>query len=476
MKTKNLLSAAMLLLFLSCGGKDKLAYVQVSKENPHYFALSDGSTFVPVGPNICFNRFTDDEETVLSLYEEMFRKLSENGGNYTRIWIGYPFFELERNVVGEYSDVSVRRIERLLDLARRYGIRLKFCIEYFRQLADPASIDVTQSFFFKPVYGAYFRDMDEYCKTDRGQKVFLDKMRFFASRYSDEPIVFGWELWNEVNCLGVSDGTNGAVEWTRLMLPKVKELFPHHLVMQSMGSFDREDYREWYVPLEQMKDNEVAQVHRYLDMGAQWDICHEAVDTLVFEAMQEIFSMVDDKPVVLAETGCVKPGHTGPSDLYPRDTLGILLHDAIFCPFFCGSAATGQNWHWDTYVHKNDLWWQYGRFVKAIDGVDPVKEDLRPTFFQKDDVRYYALQGKTVTLIWARDRLSNWKTELVEGIPAMERSVSLDFSALVSHIQSAEIYDPWNDTTEVLGTDGEVPFTFTRSAVIRLMGERSSRP
>ena len=122
----------------------------------------------------------------------------------------------------------------------------------------------------------------------------------------------GWELWNEINSVSFSEGIAGELEWTREMLPIVKSYFPHHLVMQSLGSFDNEKYQEWYMDFSSLSNNEIAQVHRYLDPGATWDICQAPMDSL----------------------GAVEAHHSGPSKLYESDTLGVLLHDLIFAPFF----------------------------------------------------------------------------------------------------------------------------------------------
>ncbi len=62
---------------------DKDAYVQVSEENPAYFELSNGSTYIPNG----FNLVNPPEEDEL---EEVVRTMAENRINYCRVWLGLP--------------------------------------------------------------------------------------------------------------------------------------------------------------------------------------------------------------------------------------------------------------------------------------------------------------------------------------------------------------------------------------------------
>ena len=158
------------------------------------------------------------------------------------------------------------------------------------------------------------------------------------------------------------------------MLKEVKKRFPENLVMQSLGSFDDETVRPVYKRMMLLPGNEVAQVHRYLDLGADMEICHSPMDIICSSAVEELMSYNTGKPVMLAETGAVEPSHAGPSRFYPVDTAGILLHDILFAPFFSGSAGTGMCWHWESYVDKNKLWYHFGRFKEAIKGINPVKK------------------------------------------------------------------------------------------------------
>ena len=103
-------------------------FIRVSRENSHYLEKADGTPFIPIGPNICWERFETEEVKILQLYEERFCKLSENGGNYTRIWLSAPFFEVEHLCAGEFDEHIVKRIDKLLEIAQKYGIKIKFCL------------------------------------------------------------------------------------------------------------------------------------------------------------------------------------------------------------------------------------------------------------------------------------------------------------------------------------------------------------
>jgi hypothetical protein len=59
-------------------------YVRVSKSDPRYFEFSDGTPFFPIGQNLAFigtGQYLDTERAI-----GVFRKMSENGANFARIW------------------------------------------------------------------------------------------------------------------------------------------------------------------------------------------------------------------------------------------------------------------------------------------------------------------------------------------------------------------------------------------------------
>jgi hypothetical protein len=218
-----------------------------------------------------------------------------------------------------------------------------------------------------------------------------------------------------------------------------------------------------------MPGNEVAQVHRYLDLGAPYEVCHAPMDVICSSAIRDLQTYHLKKPIILAETGAVEPRHAGPSKYYPKDTAGILLHDILFAPFFTGSAGAGMSWHWESYVHKNNLWFHFGRFAEAIKGVDPIREEFKPSFEETDSLRIYTLNGKKTTLIWVRDKNNNWQTELDQNIPP---EILHDISIKLPPVkkQKISIYDPWKNkwtTTNSKKNALTLP-NFKRSVVVRM--------
>jgi hypothetical protein len=365
-------------------------------------------------------------------------QLQANGGNYMRVWLSNPFFDVEHARCGDYDETKAKRVEALLAIAARRGIRVKLCLEHFRHLGDGG-----QAWAAKPLHlvanGGTATDISDFFNGTASREQFKKKLAWFAQRFGDNPTVFGWELWNEINAVQGGD----YLSWTEIMLPELHRLFPRNLAMQSLGSYDGEYARGPYRRLATMPGNDVAQVHRYLDLGAKLAVCHGPMDLLAADAVRELLSQQPGSPVLLAESGAVEPSHSGPFKLYNQDTNGVLLHDVLFAPFFAGAAGPGHIWHWDYYVAKQNLWWHFGRFAETIKDLDPPAEHFQPDLLLHPRLRVYVLKGQHTVLLWCRDAQNTWRRELAEGkAPDPVEGAVLDLGPLRLAKVSVRLYDP----------------------------------
>ncbi len=450
-------------------------YIEVSKANAAYFSYSDGSAYIPIGINLInpSGRYQSNPDSAFYEIDLWMKNLAANGGNYVRIWLSQSFWDIEDQVAGQYQEEKVKRIDRFMEMARTYNLKIKVTLEHFRGITLQEN---AQNWASKAVYhtskGGPLDSIRQYLRSPEGQQLFLNKVDFYQKRYGSDTLFFGWELWNEMNAMkGPEDSIFFA--WNVKMLAEVKKRFPEILVMQSLGSFDHENVRSIYKKMMLLPGNEVAQVHRYLDLGAKMEVCQAPMDIICSSAIEELMSYHSGKPVILAETGAVEPNHAGPSKYYPLDTSGSLLHDILFAPFFSGSAGAGMAWHWESYVHKNNLWYHFGRFHEAIKGIDPIKESFKATKAEHRAVRIYILKGKKTSLLWFRDKSNTWQSELEQGAgPQTLHGIQVDLKELGLKISPGrmEVYDPWKNTWSVVKREGNGLFLpdFKRSVVLRL--------
>ncbi|MCX7872143.1 MAG: cellulase family glycosylhydrolase [Verrucomicrobiae bacterium] len=444
-------------------------FVRVSPRDSRYFELSDGKAYIPIGLNLIHPDTVDAKG--LARMEEWMGKLSSNGGNYIRVWISSPFWDVEHQKSGVYDGEKAKRIDAMLEMAKRYGIKVKLTMEHFRTI----EVDGRQKWAHKPIHhismGGPATNLADFFAGEKSREQFKRKIEWFRSRYGDNPAIFGWELWNEVNA--VATGDRYYMPWTEVMLGELHRLFPKNMAMQSLGSFDRSGARDLYRRHSLLKGNDIAQVHRYLDLGAELEVCHGPVDVLAADAVRELLSYNPGKPVILAESGAVEPRHTGPFKLYGKDRDGIILHDVLFAPFFAGAAGAGQIWHWDVYVDRNNLWYHFGRFAEAVKDVDPAYEHFIPSMLENGRLRVYVLSGEKTVLVWCRDSKNDWMSELRDGVsPELVVEEKVDLTKILGkpHPKGALIYDPWkNAWTEKEISNGMIVLPqFTRSVVVKI--------
>ncbi len=449
-------------------------FIGVSPANPSYLTFSDGQTYIPIGINMInpSGRYSNNPDSAFYEIDQWMKNLSDNGGNYIRVWLSNSFWDMEEEA-GKYNEEKIRRIDRFIAMARKYHLRIKLTLEHFRSITlEENPQQWATKFAYHKSHGGPLDSVRQYLSSAEGRQLFLNKLDFYSKHYGSDTLFFGWELWNEMNAMSVPKDSL-FISWNKKMLAEVKQRFPDNLAMESLGSFDGDYVRPLYKEIMSMPGNEVAQVHRYLDPGAQLEVCHAPMDIICSSAVNELRSYQLEKPILLAETGAVEAHHAGPSKLYPKDTAGILLHDILFAPFFSGAAGTGMSWHWESYVAKNNLWYHFGRFASAIKGIDPVEESFTPSFKETGSLRIYILKGKRTTLLWLRDKMNNWESELEKGIPPHTLhaiNINLAELGINSPLEKIDVYDPWkNAWTNILGNNPVFILPdFKRSLVIRL--------
>jgi len=65
--------------------KKQSGFVTISSKDPRFFSFEDGTPFFPIGQNLAF--IGPMQYVNLAKAEEIFKKLSDNGANYLRIWV-----------------------------------------------------------------------------------------------------------------------------------------------------------------------------------------------------------------------------------------------------------------------------------------------------------------------------------------------------------------------------------------------------
>ena len=436
-----------------CTPSNHPGFVQVSARDPHYFAHTDNSSFCPIGLNLVGpsayrlpqgdqHFITKDETATLGVneYRRWFRLLAGNGGNFTRIWLSNGYFNIEGDVAAEIDLLALARLDAVVEAAREYGIRLKLCFDHFRTFEPGASWAL--KVLRHPQTGHSPKDMDEWFTSPEWRELWLQKISTYLARYGNDPIVMAWELWNEINACQMSRWEI-ARDWTRDMLRHIQPLVRKQMVVNSLGSFDTPESLEPYCDFH-MPEMPFQQVHRYLDQGAPWDICHTDPVAFSLDAIQQ--TRRSDKPVILAETGAVNDCHTGPFRYYRMDHRGVIFHDTTYPAFFAGAAGTGQIWHWSEYVDFKNLWGGFKPFADLVVGIQLDAENFQPIDLSTEKVWILGLKGDHHLLFWLRNKADRWDHVLRDELdtPRVE-SITLDLTALSLNFVKVKLFSPFQE-------------------------------
>ena len=438
-------------------------FVKVGKKDHRYFEFTNGKSFFPIAINTCYPEkipVSDNTEfgvkgeycyMGLRQYERWFKRLSQNGVNMARIWIGHPYFTPDTLDAQVLDLAQFSKIDALVNLAKKYGIKLKITFEQFRY-TDPfgkgSQPDLSYIFNKKiRLNGKYCESINEWTTSEKWKNAWMNKVHEFAKRYAGDTEIFAFELWNEMNCLP------NTIEWNRDMLPRVKEFFPDNMVINSLGSMDAPHTVDFYnsFPWEL---SAFKQLHRYLDQGAQ--LKDTTRNPIEMTAQGIKYLQKSAQPLILAETGAVNNCHSGPFKYYSVDDRGMIFVDCVYTSVFCGFASTGNIWHWDDrYIESKNMYKYYAPISKLVENIDFTQEEFEPLDLSDNDVYLLILKGKTQSIGFIRNKLDSWQNVLrdMKQTKALHKK-SFDFDCKT--VGQVKIWD--EDTTEISINDGKIVF------------------
>ncbi|RKY31771.1 MAG: hypothetical protein DRP67_01985 [Candidatus Omnitrophota bacterium] len=193
-------------------------FIRVSKIDPRYFEFSEGHNFFyPIGLNIRSptdvryaiirgRRLPPDEGTFY--YEKMFKKMHENGENFTEIWMASWFTALEwienrpgYKGVGYYNLRNAWKLDKIVELAEKYGIYLQIVIINHGQLSTFCDAEWRYNPYNKRNKG-FLNSPEEFFTNKLAKEYTKKKLRYIVGRWSYSPNIFSWVLINEINLIG----------------------------------------------------------------------------------------------------------------------------------------------------------------------------------------------------------------------------------------------------------------------------------
>ena len=336
----------------TCTASDYPGMVRISPDNPLYFEYDNRQPYFAIGENVCWPGKGGTYD-----YDMYWKNLADHGANYARLWIG-PFdcFTLERKANGPEDQAGLGRIDLagawridyVLDLAERRGIRVMFCIDSFNSLRIRPSYPRWAENPYNAANGGPLQKPREFFTNPEAKALFKRRLRYIVARWGWQPTVLSWEFWNEVNIIETYISKD-SVAWHREMARYVRGIDPfRHLITTSWAGVGGDP------AVDALPEMEYIQSHQY---GAR--DCAAFMGRICREKAARF-----GKPHYFGEFG------TGTrAEGTHEDTEGIHLHNGLWSGLLNHAAGTGMLWWWDNYVQPRNLYFQFdgiSRFAKGI--------------------------------------------------------------------------------------------------------------
>lgn len=354
-------------------------YIQISKMDNKYFEFNNGQFYYPVGENTSWASINN--------YRKYFKSLSEAGGNWGRVWMSSWEVALEwtggrYEGLGYYNLKAAKKLDKIVGLAKENNLYLQLVFNHHGQLSTNVNPQWEENPYNAKNGGPCEKPQDFFTSPE-ARRLYKNRMRYIVARWGYSPNILCWEMWNELTYV---DNLTPEVEvsWHKEMAAYVKKIDNNrHLVSTSYaGSFYERSFNE---ELWKLEDMDFTQFHMYNPDIVQ-------VINGAWRAMR-----VFDKPYIMAEIG------TGSADgVDEKDKEARYLHSAIWAQFMTPASGNAMCWWWDTYIHPNNLYYQWKALTNYAGNLDRRLKNLRLSI-----VKLKAKADADETDIYAQGILNN---------------------------------------------------------------------
>ena len=320
------------------------APVRVSRKDPTYFELVDGTPWLAVGLNMCWASGGRTHD-----YERWLPRLAQAGGNFVRLWMCPWCFGIEwGGPAGVYRTAEAYELDAVMRRAQELGIRVMLCLDYHGALVPNENWPSNP---YNAAQGGPCAEPRQFFTDETAVRLYMQRLRYLAARYGSYGNLAAWEFFNEVDLTDAFDAETVAA-WHGRMGRYLRSIDPYEHARTTSYAAPAGDPVISRVP-----EVEFVQTHDYASTDWAEDVAYW------IRSNRELFG----KPAIIGEFGL-----TG-----GQDAEGMYLHNALWASVMSGSAATALIWPWDNYVDARDLYHHYASLARFANGVNWT-QGLRP--------------------------------------------------------------------------------------------------
>jgi hypothetical protein len=335
-------------------------FVRTSQTN--YLQFDEGATYVPIGENMAWqnnNPYLD--------YQQWLGKLSDNGGNYVRLWHAHWGLGIEWSNngndfegLGIYQQANSRYQDWLFDFCAEKGIYVMLCLQHHGQVSTTVNPNWDENPYNISNGGPCANTWDFFTDST-AIALTKNKYRYLMARWGYARSIMAWELWNEVEWTDAYETHQVEImEWHAEMAEFLRSIDPYqHLITTSFAKSEN-DPLVWANP-----ELDITQTHHYVNTGNIERVLAAGVSQYLTDYQ---------KPTLTGEFGI---GIT--NNLSTIDPDGIHLHNGLWGSLFGGGMGTGMSWWWNDYIEAENLYYHFQPLAQLIPKIPFLEKDMAPT-------------------------------------------------------------------------------------------------
>lgn len=307
----------------------------------------DGTLFRGIGENICWeSRTVDDSKYFKELHEDadrfsyplMFPKFTENGGNFTRIWMNSWNFPIDRkkdfnnrrytDSDGFINESAVRRLDETIELSEKLGLKIMLCIGAGEQRTDA-----------------------EFFSGDAQKALHRNRLRYIVARWGYSESIAMFEFFNEIDNIQYNGRTTpiaseDITRWHTEMSKYLKSIDPYgHIVTTSISHRDVEGLNE-------VEDIDINQKHIYNNT--------DVIPRTIASYVQRY-----GKPYVIGEFGFEWDWSKNFDDF--AEDMDNDFRRGLWYGIFSPTPVTPMSWWWEYFDNRNMVpYFKNARFISDM--------------------------------------------------------------------------------------------------------------
>ena len=315
----------------------------VRSDQTNYLHFDNGEQYIPIGENIGWQ-----QSNIYADYKDWLTKLSDNGGNFFRLWhcawgLGIEWENGNSGFQGlrKYKQSAAFYQDWLYDFCAENGIYAMLCLHHHGQVSSQVNPNWSDSPYNAANGGPCQNTWDFFTNTTAKNHV-KNRLRYVVARWGYARSVMSWELFNEVDWTDQFAQKKGDVSaWHLEMAAFLKDKDPYqHLVTTSYAQ-ESFDPVTWNQP-----DIDFTQTHHYVNTPN--------IERVLVSSNRKYIDEFG-KPSLTGEFGLTTTG----VDLGTTDPDGIHIHNSLWGTLFGGGMGAGMTWWWDNYVEPKDLYYHF---------------------------------------------------------------------------------------------------------------------